>query len=82
MRVRTIGAALEATRGEGSPRPVPRLKKGGLTSLCAGASLSYNYGRLPSGPYQFSGECYCLSPEHHGLQFQDGGPEEPDRGHC
>jgi hypothetical protein len=82
MRVRTIGASLETTRGEGTPRPVPRVKKAALTSLCGGASTSYSHGRLPAGPYHFSGECLCLSPEQHGLQFMDGGFAEPERGHC
>jgi hypothetical protein len=34
--------------------------------------MSYALPRREAGPYRFDRECFCLSPEAHGMQFLEG----------
>lgn len=74
---------LDCEHPEGPARPVPRIKSSLGTSLCAGSSPSWALARRKRGPYRFSDECFCLSPEQHGAQFRREGWElRPLKGHC
>jgi hypothetical protein len=70
MRVRTARQGVSYGEVEDLPRPVARFKRSLTTSLCAGWSPSYAYVRRTEGSYQFAPGCFCLSPEHHAVQFQ------------
>jgi hypothetical protein len=73
VRVRATGplSAL-CDREPAAPRPVPRHKRGVVTSHCAGASISYAWTQREAISYRFDDECFCLSPEAHGAQFLEG----------
>jgi hypothetical protein len=73
MRLRATGPLNALSDREPAvPRPVSRQKRSMGTSHCAGASISYALPRRDAGPYRFDRECFCLSPESHGMQFLEG----------